>query len=69
MTTLLYFEGTASHSSNSSVCLEANDVESDHSSLLTPIFPTISDHIVETLNQDQTNEDSNNPGEEDFFHL
>ena len=28
---------------------------------------TISDHIIETLNHNNTNEDSSNPGEDEFF--
>ena len=30
---------------------------------------TISDHIIETLNHNNTYEDSSNPGEDEFFHL
>ena len=29
----------------------------------------ISDHIIETLNHNNTYEDSSNPGEDEFFHL
>ena len=66
--TLLNFKGTVSYSSNSSGhAVYLNDFVRDNSSLQFPTSPTISDHIIKTLNHNNTNEDSSNPGGGEIF--